>query len=169
VAAADKAVVSVATINGGSAPNIIADRVEMTGTIRALDEDVHKHVISRIEAICKGISEIHGATIEFTITHWLPVTSNDTEIANIARKAAEQIFGKDNVVQGIPLMGGEDFAFIAREIPSCYVLLGTRIDTKEEVPGIHNPKTMINEDALPLGTAFLSQTALDLLHHFSKF
>lgn len=59
-------------------------------------------------------------------------------------------------------MGGEDFAYIAQKVPSCFALLGTKIETGEAYP-LHSPKMQVNEDALPLGTAFLAQTALDIL------
>jgi amidohydrolase len=59
-------------------------------------------------------------------------------------------------------MGGEDFAYIAQLVPSCFALLGTRIDTGEAHP-LHSPRMVINENALPLGAAYLAQAALDLL------
>ncbi len=162
LAPTDAAVVSIGTIHGGVAPNIIADRVVLTGTTRALAEATRRKVHGRIRAICSGLAAMYNTEIEFTITHELPVTANDDRIANIARGAAERIFGAEGVVDAGPSMGGEDFSYIAREIPSCFALLGTRI-TSGRAYGLHNPKMELNEDALPYGAAYLAQTALDLL------
>jgi amidohydrolase len=59
-------------------------------------------------------------------------------------------------------MGAEDFAYIAQKVPSCFALLGTQVANGEAHP-LHSPKMLLNEEALPLGTAYLAQTALDLL------
>ncbi|MCP4688355.1 MAG: amidohydrolase, partial [Desulfobacterales bacterium] len=138
VAPTDAAVVSVGVINGGSAPNIIADQVVLTGTIRALEEKTHREVKSRIRKICNGLAGMHDAAIDFAITLGVPVTSNDETIAKIARTSANAIFGSDKVAANNPDMAGEDFSYIAREIPSCYALLGARV-ASGEAHKLHNP------------------------------
>ncbi len=167
VAPTDAAVISVCTIEGGSAPNIIADQVVMTGTIRALEEATHQKVKSRIRTICRNIARMHDATIDFSITLGVPVTSNDETIARIARDSAANIFGAANVAANQPDMAGEDFSYIAREIPSCYAHLGASV-ASGDAHKLHNPEMRVNEDALPYGAAFLAQTALDLLDQLSK-
>jgi metal-dependent amidase/aminoacylase/carboxypeptidase family protein len=80
----------------------------------------------------------------------------------VARASAQKIFGVQYVNDDVTIMGGEDFAYIARQVPSCFALLGTKV-TEGEAHPLHSPKMVINEDALPMGAAYLAQTALDLL------
>jgi amidohydrolase len=60
------------------------------------------------------------------------------------------------------MFGGEDFSYIAAEIPSCFALLGTQ-PPQGQPTSLHHPLMLIDEEALPLGSAFLAQAALDLL------
>lgn len=64
-------------------------------------------------------------------------------------------------------MGTEDFAFITKEAPSCFALLGTRV-TDGPAHSIHNSRMVVNEDALPIGTTFFAQAALDLLGFYGE-
>jgi len=158
----ETAVVSVSTIEGGSAPNVLADKVRLTGTVRAMDEDVHQKILKLIRARCDAFAAMYETRIAVKIFYRVPVTVNDAGVSKVASRSATQIFGKHNVMHNVSIMGGEDFAYIARQVPSCFALLGTRIIQGEAYP-LHSPKMMVNEDALPLGTAYLAQTALDLL------
>ncbi|MEM9691399.1 MAG: amidohydrolase, partial [Myxococcota bacterium] len=159
----DTGVVSVGAIEGGTAPNIIADRVVMRGTVRALTPATHEMIHARIRALCAGLEVAHpGAKLSYHLKHGVPPTVNDPEIAEVARAAARKVFAPGQVSIGEPIMAGEDFSYIARAVPSVFALLGTRV-TQGEVHPLHTPKMTVNEDALPLGAAWLAQTAVDLL------
>jgi amidohydrolase len=76
--------------------------------------------------------------------------------------SAAKIFPQAGILAVPPLLGGEDFSYIAAEIPACFAILGT------QAPGappssLHHPQMQVDEAALPFGSAFLAQTALDLL------
>ena len=77
----------------------------------------------------------------------------------------QPIFGDDNISDDISIMGGEDFAYIAQQAPACFALLGTQVDEGLAYP-LHSPKMIVNETALPYGTAYYAQTALALLKKF---
>ncbi|MEJ2179459.1 MAG: M20 family metallopeptidase [Gammaproteobacteria bacterium] len=158
------AVISVSTIEGGSAANVIADRVRLTGTIRALDEEVHQTILKSIQARCDAFSAIYNTDIDFKIYYGVPVTVNDAAVSKIATRSAGKIFSDGNVAGEVSVMGGEDFAYIAQKVPSCYALLGTKVTEGEAYP-LHSPKMVVNEEALPMGAAYLAQTALDLLEN----
>lgn len=158
----DTAVVSVSTIEGGNAANIVADRVRLTGTIRALNEDTHQKILHLIQVRCDAYAAMHNTNIDFKIFYSVPVTVNDSEVSRVARASAQKIFGAQYVNDDVTIMGGEDFAYIAQQVPSCFALLGTKV-TEGEAHPLHSPKMVINEDALPMGAAYLAQTALDLL------
>lgn len=159
----DQAVVSIGTIEGGANYNVVADRVVLSGTTRALNDRVYHHTIARIRSICTALAQMHDARIDFQVEHAVPVTRNDSKINALARKSAASIFDPAGVICAAPMMGGEDFGFVAAQIPSCFAFLGT-CPPGAEPTSLHHPLMHVDEDALPLGAAFLAQTALDLLH-----
>ncbi|SKA82653.1 M20 metallopeptidase family protein [Desulfobaculum bizertense] len=161
------AVISIGTIEGGDAPNIVADTVRITGNIRALDEGVHKRIHELIEQRCAGVAAAHGAKIDFTVTLDIPVTYNDERMTALAQEAARKVAGADAVIADMPSMGGEDFAFIAQRVPSAFAFLGTHKPGTEAIP-MHNAKMVVDEDALPIGAAYLSQAALDILRALAQ-
>ncbi|WP_455208696.1 M20 metallopeptidase family protein [Kaarinaea lacus] len=163
----DTAVVSICTIEGGDAANIVANKVRLTGTIRALHEDTHQKVLQSIQARCDAFAAMYSTSIELKIFYRVPVTVNDAEVSRVATDSARKIFSEHNVLDNVTIMGGEDFAYIAQQVPSCFALLGTKVAEGEAHP-LHSPKMLINEDALPLGTAYLAQTTLDLLVKLDK-
>ena len=163
----DTAVLSVCTIEGGNAPNIIADKVKMTGTIRAMNESTHQRMLAAIQSHCNALATMHNTKIELDYFYTVPVTSNDPTIQKIASNAAAKIVGANQVIQDLSIMGGEDFGYIAQLVPSCFALLGTKV-TQGEVHPLHSPKMLVNEDALSIGSAYLAQTALDILCGISK-
>lgn len=162
IKATETAVLSVSTIEGGSAANVLADKVRMTGNIRALNEATRQRILELIQARCDAFAAMYNTTIQFKDFYSVPVTVNDANVAQIASRSAFKIFGRDNVKENDTIMGAEDFAYIAQKVPSCFALLGTQVANGEAHP-LHSPKMLLNEEALPLGTAYLAQTALDLL------
>jgi len=158
----EQAVVSVGTVHGGSSYNIIADRVTLTGTTRALDDRIYNQNIDRIRKTCRGLEQIHDARVDFNILHAVPVTCNHPAVTAAARRAAAKIFPAAGIIAVPPLLGGEDFAYFATEVPSCFALLGT-LKAGQPPSSLHHPKMVLDETALPFGAAFLAQAALDLL------
>ncbi len=162
----DTAVISIGTIRAGTALNIIADKATMHGTIRSVNEKSRKALQEKVKAICDHIGRMHNTDIHFTILESIPVTMNDTTVSGVCRKAASKLIPEERIIELDTVMGTEDFAFIAKEVPSCFVLLGTRV-TDGPAHSIHNSKMVVNEDALPIGTAYFAQAALDLLNFYA--
>lgn len=161
--ASDRAVVSIGSISGGSSYNIIADKVVLSGTTRALDDNIYRKNIERIRSICDNLARMHDTSIDFDLQYGVPVTANSAIVTEIARSSAAKIFSPAGIVAIPPILGGEDFSFIAAEIPACFALLGTQ--KPQGAPySLHHPQMQIDEEALPLGSAFLAQTTLDILH-----
>jgi len=158
----DQAVVSVGVINGGSSYNIIADRVILSGTTRALDNQIYQRNLSQISTICASLAEMHGAKIEVKVLHQVPVTLNHPEITATVRSAAARIFPETGILAVPPMLGGEDFAYFTAELPACFALLGTQPPGGQPT-SLHHPQMFIDEAALAYGTAFLAQSALELL------
>jgi len=85
---------------------------------------------------------------------------NDSEMAKLARDCAEEVVGKDNVLEPEPTMGGEDMAFFLEKSKGCYFMLGVG---RKGCAGVHNPMFDFNEDVLPLGVEMYCRYALKLL------
>jgi IAA-amino acid hydrolase len=157
-------VVTVGSIHGGEAFNVIPETVRMTGTIRAMSLDALLHVKGRLEAIARGIAAVHrcAAAVSYPIQDH-PATTNDAAAWGVASRAAAAIVGEDGVDLMEPIMGAEDFAFYQRRVPGCFSFIGvSRADWRTRY-GVHHEKFMVDEAALPIGAALHVATALEAL------
>lgn len=158
------AVVSIGTIQGGHRYNVIADRVTLTGTIRTLNPVLRDRIPEMIQRLIRGVTSAYGARFQVEYTRGYPVMVNDPEMTEFARSAAADILGSDAITTiPEPSMGGEDFAYFLQQVPGCYAYLGTsRVGATRRFPW-HHPRFNIDEEALPVGTAFLAGTAIRFL------
>ncbi|CAG35183.1 M20 family metallopeptidase [Desulfotalea psychrophila] len=156
------AVLSICTIEGGKAANIIADNVRLTGTIRALNSALQGRVRALVEQRCDALAGLYQTSISFSLLDSIPLTENSEMVVQLARDAVVEILGEEALLEVEPCMGAEDFSFIAGEVPSCLALLGTMPPESGTAP-LHSPHMILDEDALPIGAAYLAQTALSLL------
>ena len=145
------AVVSVGSIHGGKAPNIIPESVTLQGTIRTLDPDVRETVLHRLEEIAKGISDAFGVSHTLEITEGTPAIRNHPEMARLFRVAAERALGRDNIIEEPHTMGGEDFAYYAQKCPAAIVRLGCGNEGKGMSYPLHSPRFDLDERALETG------------------
>jgi amidohydrolase len=152
-------VVSVGLFQAGTAPNVIAGRAVLEGTVRAQDRDVRRQLSASIKRIAESIAQLHGATIVITISHGTPPLVNTEEMAGLAREAARLAVGEANVV---PLksanMGAEDFSYYLEKIPGAYVRIGGQVVGREGFPA-HSSKFDFDEQALAVGAAYFQAVA----------
>jgi amidohydrolase len=149
------AVLSIGSIHGGTAPNVIAHEVTLTGTVRALDAGVRDLMPAEIERVAHGVASAWGAEVALDYRHGYPVLVNDPTMTEVARRAAEIALGPENVVMGLPpVMAGEDFAYYLERVPGCLATLGAG------TPGVgargpsHSGTFVLDEGALPCGVAY---------------
>ncbi|HKU67844.1 MAG TPA: M20 family metallopeptidase [Candidatus Baltobacteraceae bacterium] len=156
----EPAVVTIASIHGGTIHNVIPRTVRMLGTVRAFSDDVRSAMPGRIERVLKSCCEAMGANYEFTYLWRYPVTSNDPEQTRYARALAERTAGEEQIVTADKLMGAEDFSFFAQRVPACFYSLGARGGPESSHP--HHSSTFdIDERALPLGVRMMAALAFD--------
>jgi amidohydrolase len=161
------AVVSIGSIHGGNRSNIIPDKVEMIGTIRALDAKMRQDIHWRIRRTVTKIAESAGATAKVTIeTQGLPITYNDPELTSQMTPTLRRVAGEDNInANRDPLTGAEDFSLYQEQIPGLFFFLGSvprEADQSTLVPP-HSPRFFVDERGLILGVRALSNLALDYL------
>ena len=152
----DAAVVSVTQFHAGEAWNIIPEEVVLRGTIRSFKPEVQQTVERAIERLCSGIAAANGAQISVTFDHRYPPTVNSVNETNFCRNVAGSVFGSERVLTDIlPSMGAEDFAYMLREKPGCYVWLGNGPGTGGCT--LHNPHYDFNDELLTLGISYWVQ------------
>lgn len=157
-------VVTVGTINGGYASNVLADEVIMTGTVRTLDEGLRQEMAGRLSRLAEGICGAYEATCELDYRYEYPVLNNDENLCRLIGKSAEDLLGPNKVyLIDRPSMGGEDFAFFAQRVPGCYINLGVGKSGQDNYPW-HHPRFDLDEGALAVGAAVLSNAVLEFLH-----
>jgi amidohydrolase len=152
----DTSVLSLCTIEGGTAPNQIAGRVVLRGTLRNHRGPVRETIVSGIERICAGIATTFNVTVTPEITTGLnPVTNTPTE-ANLARVAAEK--ARLPLRSDLPpSMAGEDFTFYLEHRPGAFVWIGNGelLDGAE----LHGPKYDFNDAILPAASHWMAEVA----------
>ncbi len=160
----ESGVVTVGSIHGGSAGNIIPDEVLMQGTIRAFTEDVMAQLVKRIDEIATGIANALGVMVEVTFSDdSTPPVVNDAAMASIVREVAGELVGVERVYNGYRTMGAEDAAFFLKAAPGAYVFVGAGNKAKNMTEPHHSPRFQIDEDSMPLAVALLSASAIKML------
>lgn len=139
-------VVNIGSIHGGKVSNVLCDHVEMKGTIRTWDDDVHEYITNRITEICQGIGMATGTQCEMKVLKSMPYNLMNPKIYERLYAAAANAVGEENVVQRPRTLGGEDFAFISRAVPAGQFKVGIHpLDCAEKIVG-HSGKFHISGD-----------------------
>lgn len=143
----DTAVLSIGVINGGIRRNIIAENVNLQGTIRTFKPEVYSKIKKRILEVCKGIEVLHNCKVDLKIRDDYPAVNNDKKLY----EEFIQIVDKDRLIQLDPLMISEDFSYYQKEVPGLFFMLGARNIEKGFVNGLHNINFDFDEDVLRNG------------------
>ena len=157
------AVLTIGTIHGGTAFNIIADEVELTGTVRTFATAVREQVLPRLVAIAQGTAAALGATAEVAIKPISPAVVNDAAATSLVHAAAAAILGEANVLDAYQTMGSEDAALFLQAVPGCYFFLGSANAARGLDAPHHSPRFDFDEAALPLGVALLAEAVVRYL------
>lgn len=161
----DNAVISVGSIHGGSATNIIPDSVEIQGTARSLTNEVRGFLKRRIGETAEGICKTFGAECEYEYTELFPPLINDEKLAEDVYDSACRSIGKDKCVWGgAPTMAGEDFSYFSQNRPSVLFKLGCRNKSLGIVSPIHHSSFDIDENCLKTGVKVFVGFVLDYLN-----
>jgi amidohydrolase len=146
-------VVSVGSIAGGEAYNILPERVVMKGTARWYRPEVGEQIEAGLKRLVTGIAGSFGASAEVRFFRHAPATVNDAEATVLARDAAQAVAGTDGVREmRAPTMGGEDFAFMLNAKQGAYLMLGGARGADD--PLLHHPRYDFNDEILPVGASW---------------
>ncbi|MGF1639723.1 MAG: M20 aminoacylase family protein [Rhodospirillales bacterium] len=149
----DSAVVSVTQFHAGDAWNVIPERALLRGTARALRPEVQQAIEAGVRRVATGVAAGFGADAAVHYERRYPPTVNDPAETERAAAAAVAVVGRENVDRDpMPSMGSEDFAFMLRERPGCYVWIGN--GPGEGGCTLHNPRYDFNDAILPVGASY---------------
>ncbi len=153
------AVVTVGTINAGSASNIIPDRAMMTGTLRATDPDTRRLLHDELRRIADAVASAHRLQAQVTVELGPPPIVNPIEAASWARSAAIAVVGAESVVPlGFVNLAAEDFAYYMERMPGCFLRVGACEAGGEAIPA-HTPRFYAADDSIFVGGAVLAEAA----------
>ena len=164
VSALDNVVVSVGRIAGGERHNIIASTVEMDGTIRTKRPELRKRVPEMVKQVLDGTCAAFGATGEFKFVKGYPEVYCDPAFSETVRGACRELLGKSKVIQTTGFeMGGEDFAYYAKQVPGTFILLGVTNTKTGKIHKLHQAKFDLDEEVLKVGVSALAYSAYTYL------
>jgi amidohydrolase len=147
----DPVVVHVGKIHGGTASNVVADRVMLEGTTRSVTRETRKRLKVQVTELCRNIAEAFGgkAIVNYKDSH--PPVINSDSVTRLLEECASELLGSEKVVHlKEPSMGADDFGAFAEKVPSVYFRLGTAREA-HPVYDLHHPKFEFHESIIPIG------------------
>ncbi|MBC2580109.1 M20 family metallopeptidase [Clostridium sp. DJ247] len=160
----DPAVLTIGTIHGGTAQNIIPEEVTISGIIRTMKTEHRAYVKKRLAEIVEGLVSSMRGQCDIEIEESYPCLYNDDESIGLIKSCAEQIVGKENIkTLDNPNMGVESFAYFSLERPSAFYFLGIRNESKGIVHPAHGSLFDMDEDCLPIGVAVQCKAVYEFL------
>jgi amidohydrolase len=157
--AGSRFLVNIGTIRGGTAHNIVADLVELEGTVRCLDEAVHPMIKVLMEGFLSGHMTPGGGGFELAYQEGYPTTVNDPAMTDLVCRVAGHVVGPDKVIDMPPSMASEDMSFYLQRVPGCYFFVGAGSDDAALNIPHHNPRFTVDERALETGLRMLCSAA----------
>ncbi len=157
-------VLTLGTIQGGTAPNILCDQVTLTGTLRTTDPDTRAVAVQAIQDLVTHTCQGFGGTGICAITPGYAALINDDTMVDQLLQVFTPILGKEQLrPKPFPSMGGEDFSFFLEKAPGVFYHLGCANKAKDIIAPLHSPQFDIDEDCLALGVRLQCELALHLL------
>ena len=166
----DRAVLTIGTMNAGTAANVIPDTVTMGGSIRTFDEETRAFIKQRMTEIAEGTAKSFRAEASVTYGSGCPTLVNDKDLSLCCGKYMKELLGQEKAfsVAELSAMGGgssksagsEDFAYVSQEVPSVMLALAAGQPEKGYRYPQHHPMAKFDESVLPGGSAVYAYAAL---------
>lgn len=157
-------VVTVGAMNGGYQTNVLAEEVELVGTVRTFNKEFRKHVPELIEQKAKNIAAAYGCQAECTYFFGpAPLINEHKGLNDFARSAVTKLMGDKALIHLDKQMGAEDFSVYMEKVPGVFGFLGCRSKDKGICCVHHHPDFAVDETVFPYGTGIYVQFALNFL------
>ena len=150
-------VITIGYLKSGTVDNVIAEKATLKGTIRTTSEFIRAEIIEKIRKLASSMAILYGAEIKVEMKPGYPPIVNEECVSKIAVQVAEKLLGKDNTIAiPYPSLGGEDFSYYLQQIPGCFVRYGAAKEGHETASS-HSPNFDFDEEAMRVGTAYMSE------------
>ena len=168
----DRAVLTIGTMNAGTAANVIPDTVTMGGSLRTFDEETRALLKQRMTEIAQFTAKAFRAEAEVTFGSGCPTLVNDKDLSACCGQYMKELLGQGKAfsVAELNAMGGgakssktagsEDFAYVSQEVPSLMLALAAGQPEKGYCYPQHHPMAKFDESVLPGGSAVYAWAAL---------
>lgn len=149
-------VLTIGQISGGRAPNVIANQVNLLGTVRSLHPETRDHLPQWIEQIVASVCHPYGAKYVFNYRPGVPSVQNDPMLTQIVETAAQEAWGRDRVQRLLePSLGAEDFSLYLDHAPGTMFRLGVGFANRPNHP-LHHPQFEVDESAILTGVVTMA-------------
>lgn len=159
----DGAIVTIGTIRGGEATNIICPSVTMTGTIRTSSPERRMLLVQRVGEIAEGVAAMHRGRAEFSWHAGEPPVVNDSAMVALFKRIVVQTDGEDRYVEACASSGSDDFGFYSSCLPSIYFWFGSKESGNES--GVHTPTFGVSDKTLIPTTELAVRYCWELFHN----
>jgi amidohydrolase len=161
---AEKAVLTIGTIKGGVRRNVLADHVEMEGTVRSFSFAVEKQIEEGMARILKGLETMFGVKTRLVFERANSYVKNDPQLTGFFLPVFRRILGEANVRIIDPLTIGEDFSSYSHRIPALFFFLG--VGQGEKPAALHTPDLNPDEKTLLIAPALFASAAFSYLQNY---
>jgi metal-dependent amidase/aminoacylase/carboxypeptidase family protein len=151
-------VLTIGKINGGVRSNVIAETVDMEGTVRTFSDELEKQIRAGMENILRGLETAYGVKTSLDFEKVNPAVVNDPGLHDLVLPVFRRALGEGNVLAAEPLTIGEDFSLYSRRLPSLFFFLGSGVGN-----ALHSPAFTIDEEILKTAPALLAAAAFAFL------
>lgn len=153
-------VFSIGVIDGGSAGNIVPDKVKLQGTFRAMNEEYRAQAHEKIHDICQAVANETGGGCEVDVKVGYPFLQNDEALTASCFKNAQEFLNTNDVIEISKRMTAEDFAYYTHHVPACFYRLGVGLEGTSE-RYLHNAYFDVDENALQLSIGMMAWLAVN--------
>jgi hippurate hydrolase len=146
-------VLSICQFHAGTTDNVIPETASLNGTVRTLVPHVREEMQRLLTEIATITARAHGAEAVVEYERGYPCVVNDAAATERAALAAARVLGEGKIIrERPPVMGAEDFSYMALAVPGCFVRIGQAGRDRGAVP-VHHPRYDFNDEILPIGAS----------------
>lgn len=155
-------VVTIGRISGGTAYNIIPEKVELSGTVRTFSSDTADLVEKRLHALASGITEPAGGSYNLRYNKGYPSVINSDHEAQTVLKTMRTLFGDENAIEmSKPIMAAEDFAFYQQHFAGGFFFVGSGSKSSDSLYPWHHPKYNVDDEFFKVATPLMAALVFD--------
>src|SRR3989441_4323230 len=162
----EEGVVSVTQVTAGHAFNVIPGRADLRGTVRTFGGKFYDEAPQLVEETARGIARAFGGDAEVRYRRLSKPLVNDQKMTAVMKGVAQDVVGRERVIDGVRTMGGEDMAFFLARVPGAFAFVGSAPPDKKGSPH-HSPTFDIDEESLVIGAELVSRTVVRYLEQGS--